>query len=159
RLRLRRPARPPDADAAPAIADRRAIVPDGARALMRRLVGGRDGSASDIAALALADTCNRCGLCPHPFDLPRTDAFVRTPAGRLGARVAAWAERNGNSEARPSYYFDADAIDATNWTSAGPAVRAAFIAKMRANHPDSARALVEASFVTEPAPLRARLVG
>jgi hypothetical protein len=158
RLRLRRPVRPPEAGAPRVIEDRRAVVPDSARSLMRRLVGGRDGSATDVAALALADTCNRRALRPHPFDMPRVDAFIRAHAERLGSCAAAWVERGGNPEVRPRHYFDAQAIDAANWNSAGPAARAAFIATMRAKDPDGARALVEASFVSEPAPVRVRLV-
>ncbi len=157
RLRLRRPVHPPEADVPRAIEDRRAVVPDSARSLMRRLVG-RDGSATDVAASALADTCDRRALRPHPFDMPRIDAFIRAHAERLGSSAAAWVERSGNPEVRPRHYFDAEAIDATNWTSAGPAARAAFIATMRAEDPDGARALVEASFLSEPAPLRVRLV-
>jgi hypothetical protein len=158
RLRLRRPVRPPQADAPRTIEDRRAAVPDSARSLMRRLVAGRDGSASDVAALALADTCDRRALRPHPFDMPRIDAFIRAHAERLGSSAAAWVECGRNPEGRPRHYFDAEAIDATNWTSAGPAARAAFIATMRAEDPDGARTLVEASFASEPAPLRVRLV-
>jgi Family of unknown function (DUF5691) len=158
RLRLRRPVRPPAADAPRVVEDRRAVVAEDARSLMRRLVGGRGGSATDVAASSLADTCNRRGLRPHPFDMPRIDAFIRTHAERLGSSATAWVERGGNPEVRPSHYFDAQAVDATNWTSAGPAARAAFIASMRANDPDGARALVEASFASEPAPLRVRLV-
>jgi Family of unknown function (DUF5691) len=158
RLRLRRLVRPPEPDAPRVVEDRRAMVPDSARSLMRRLVAGRDGSATDVAALALADTCNLCALRPHPFDMPRIDAFIRAHAERLGSSAAAWVERGGNPEVRPRHYFDAQAIDAANWTSAGPAARAAFITTMRAKDPDSARALVEASLASEPAPVRVRLV-
>jgi hypothetical protein len=125
---------------------------------MRRLVGAKDGSASDVVALALADACHRLRLRPHPFDLPRLSAFVRTHGESLGAYAAAWAERNEDSEERAGDYFDADAIDSHNWTSARPAVRAEFIAAMRSREPDRARELVEASFATDAAPVRARLL-
>jgi hypothetical protein len=136
--------------------DPRRIICDAARPLMRRLLGA--GSASDIAALALADTCHRLRLRPHPFDLPRLTAFVRVHGEALGPFAAAWAERNEGTEKRPGGYFDADAIDLSNWTSARPAARVEFIVAMRAREPDRAREIVAASFANDPAPVRARLL-
>src|SRR5262249_41580859 len=140
------------------IADPRTTVPDAARALMRRLVGADGGSASDVAARAVADVCNRRRLRPHPFDLPRLDAFAKAHGESLGATASAWATRHKDAEQRPTHYFDADAIDAANWTSARPAARVGFIAGLRAREPDRARELVEASFSSDPAPVRARLL-
>jgi len=158
RLRFRRPRPLPERSGTSPIADPRKIVPDEARALMRRLVDTKHGSASDVAAIALADICNRRRLRPHPFDLPRMGAFANAHGDCLGAYAAAWASRGEKTEERPSNYFDADAIDATNWTSARPAARVGFIAAMRAREPDRARTLVEASFAADPAPVRARLL-
>jgi hypothetical protein len=140
-----------------AVADSRAVVPDAARVLMRRLLGGKDG-ADDIAGLALADAYNRCRLRPHPFDLPRLASFVKRHGELLGATASAWAARD-EAEQQPASFFDTDAIDASNWTLARPAARAAFIAGLRTREPDRARALVEASFASEAAPVRARLLG
>src|SRR5262249_43995663 len=67
--------------------------------------------------------------------------------------------RGEEADRQPRSYFDADVLDETNWTSARPAARAAFIASLRASEPDRARALVEASFATDAAPVRARLLG
>jgi hypothetical protein len=126
---------------------------------MRRLVGGRDSSGADLAARALADTCRRLRLRPHPFDLPRLPVFVRNYGEHLGAYASAWTERHENSEDRRANYFNEDAIDSSNWTSARPAARVEFIAAMRGREPDQARQLVEASFAADPAPVRARLLG
>ena len=154
RMRFRKPG-PPPASSFVAIADPRAIVPDAARPLMRRLVGGKDASANDIAGLALADACHRRRLRPHPFDLPRLSAFVKQHGELLGATASAWMARG---EEIPASYFDPDAIDETNWTSARPAARATFIAALRAREPERARALVESSFAADAAPVRARLL-
>ena len=159
RMRFRRHGPPPTDVAAATVEDRRAVVPEAARPLMRRLVGGKDGLASDVAALALADVLHRRRLRPHPFDVPRLAAFVKALGDLLGPYAAAWAARGEEAEKQPAGYFDADAVDETNWTTARPAARAAFIAALRTREPDRARALVEASFATEPAPVRARLLG
>lgn len=159
RMRFRRLGPPPADVTAVAAEDRRTVVPDAARPLMRRLVGGKDGSASDVAALALADVCHRRRLRPHPFDLPRLAAFVKAHGDLLGPYAAAWAARDDDAETQPRGYFDVDTIDETNWTAARPAARAAFIAALRMRVPERARELVEASFSTEAAPVRARLLG
>jgi hypothetical protein len=158
RMRFRRPGPTRSSDGVAPVEDARAIVPDAARPLMRRLVGARDGSASDIAALAVADACHRGKLRPHPFDLPRLDAFAKAHGECLGARAIAWAARAETVAEGVATYFDADAIDETNWTMARPAARAAFIKATRAREPDRARALVEAGFGNDPAPVRARLI-
>jgi hypothetical protein len=158
RLRFRRRRPLPRWSAPSPIEDPRKIVPDEARPLIRRLVDGQRGSATDVAAVALADICDRRQLRPHPFDLPRMGAFAKAHRDCLGPYAVAWASRGERSEERPGSYFEADSIDPTNWTSARPAARVAFIAAMRAHEPDRARALVEASFATDPAPVRARLL-
>src|SRR5262249_45124362 len=104
-----------------------------------------------------ADVCNRRRLRPHPFDVPRLGAFVKAHGDLLGPYASAWAARG--QESQPADYFEADTIDETNWMSARPPARAAFIAALRTREPDRARALVEAGFATEPAPVRARLLG
>jgi hypothetical protein len=158
RLRFRRHSPPRQPDKVPPIEDARKIVPDAARPLMRKLLATKGGSATDVAALALADICNRRGLRPHPFDLPRLRAFVKAHAESLGACAVAFAAQ-GEEGANPAAgYFDADKLDASNWTSARPAARAEFISNMRRGEPDRARELVEASFTTDPAPIRARIL-
>lgn len=156
RLRFRRHG-PPPRGAQPPIVDLRKIVPDAARPLMRRLAGGMDGWASDIAALALADTCHRLRLRPHPFDVPRLAGFVRRHGYSLGAYAAAWTERNKPGKNWADDYGD-DGHNSSNWTSARPAARAEFIAAMRRREPDRARELVAASFAFDPAPVRVRLL-
>jgi len=156
-MRFRRHGPPPDDSAAVAIDDPRTIVPDAARPLLRRLVG-RDGSASDVAALALADVCNRRRLRPHPFDLPQLAAFAKAHGELLGASALAWGSRREGADKPEVNYFDTDVIDDSNWQSARPAARAAFIVAMRAREPERARALLETSFASDPAPVRARLL-
>jgi Family of unknown function (DUF5691) len=158
RMRFRRHPLPPVLSARLPHDDPREIVADAARPLMRRLLGPEGASAPDVAALALADTLSRRRLRPHPFDLPHLAAFVRTHGEALGAYVAAWLERNNESEKRSTNYFDAETIDSSNWASARPAARGKFIGDMRAREPDRARELVEASFATDPAPVRVRLL-
>lgn len=159
RMRFRKYPPPPANSGAVAIEDARTIVPDAFRPLMRRLVGGKDGSASDIAGLAVADTCKRRRMRPHPFDLPWLGAFVKAHGELLGTTASAWAARGEEADKQPRSYFDTDVIDDTNWTAARPAARAAFIAGLRAREPERARALVEASFAAEAALVRARLLG
>ena len=60
-------------------------MPDAARPLMRKLVGDKEGLASDIASLALADACEHRRIRPHPFDLPRLAAFIKAHNELLGA--------------------------------------------------------------------------
>lgn len=158
RMRFRRHPLPPVSHVGLPANDPRVIVADAARPLMRRLLAAVGGPTSDVAALALADVLARRRLRPHPFDLPRLAAFLKTYCDSLGSYVAAWVERNSESERRPSNYFDAEAIDPGNWTSARPAARSKFIIEMRGPEPDRARELVEASFANDPAPVRARLL-
>jgi hypothetical protein len=158
RLRYRRHGAPPKSDKPTPIEDRRQIVPDAARPLMRRLVASKGGSATDVAALALADLCDRLGLRPHPFDLPRLGAFVKAHGESLGTQALAFAARGEAEGQRASDYFAADRIDAENWATARPAARAAFIAALRKSEPERARVLVETSFPNDPAPIRARLL-
>lgn len=158
RMRFRKHGPAPESSTPTAIEDSRTIVPEAARTFMRRLVGGKEGSGSDIAALALADFCHRHRLRPHPFDVPRLGAFVKAYGDLLGAYAAAWAERDEVADKRPAHAFDAEAIDETNWTSAAPAARVQFIAALREQEPERARALLEASFASDPASVRLRLV-
>ena len=158
RLRYRRHGPPPDAVAPAPVEDARKIVPEAARALMRQLVDFRNGDPSDIAALALADACHRRRLRPHPFDLPRLRTFTKRHGELLGSYASAWAARGEEGEKTNSRYFDVDTLDESNWTAARPAARVAFIAAMRAREPERARILVEASFASDPAPTRARLL-
>jgi len=158
RLRFRRH-RPPPRGAQPPIVDSRKIVPDAARPLMRRLAGGMGGWASDVAALAMADTCQRRRLRPHPFDVPRLAGFVRRHGYSLGAYAAAWSERGKPGKNPADDYCDGENnFDSSNWTSARPAARAEFIAAMRRREPDRARELVAASFAFDAAPVRVRLL-
>jgi hypothetical protein len=140
RLRFRKLGPAPAENEANLIADQRAIVPDTARALMRRLVGSAPTAAMDIASLALADTCQRRRLRPHPFDLPRLGFFVQRHRELLGATAVAWSVPRGEE---PAGYFDDDtAINENNWMQLHPKMRAAFISELRKREPVRARALV-----------------
>lgn len=144
-------------DAVAAPADPRALVPPATRAPMLRLVAGKGASAEDPAALALACALDRLRLRPHPFDVPRLEAFVRRHAERLGpAALAAIApvERSGDSGA----WFESAELEPGNWMLASPARKAAFIAGLRAADPHGARALVATQLPVEKAEVRLRLV-
>lgn len=144
--------------ATPILADPRALPPDSARPLFLSLLAGKSGQSADPVALAIADAMARRRLKLHPFDLPRLDAFVRAHAQQLGASAVAWAGRHAGAEEAGRGFFDAEAVDESNWQQAGPAQKSAFIRSLRGAAPDRARDLVAGSFATEPAATRVALL-
>jgi hypothetical protein len=151
------PPAPSDYDEVATPDDPRPVVPAPARALMLRLVSGKGNPPDDSAAFALAVALERLRLRPHPFDVPRMEAFVRKHAERLGPAAAeafARAQRPGDH----GYWLDAAELDRTNWALATPARKASFIAGLRASDPDGARELVEQQLPLEKAEIRLRLV-
>jgi Family of unknown function (DUF5691) len=156
-LRFERPQPPPSFIAEASIEDRRPILADRMRRPLIRLLHGR--RPSDDVALALAWAFGRAKVRPHPFDLPKIDAFARAHAEHLGLTAQHWAEQQeSGSPAEMRGYFDADKMDDGTWTKAAPAQRARYIAERRKLDATAARALVEAAWPQENADARLRLL-
>ena len=137
--------------------DERTIIPEGARALLMRLLSGQGAKVVDAVPLAVADAMARQHLKLHPFDLPRLEDFVKAHGEQLGTSAIAWTERNAATTTIDAYAF-VDTIDETNWTRGRPAQKAAFIRGLRATDAARARSLVEGVFASEPAPVRLALI-
>jgi hypothetical protein len=159
RLRFRRPAAvfAPMARAAPS-RDGRAIVPDAARRPLAALLSGRDGGATDLAAMAVADALDRARLRLHPFDLARLEGFVIHHVDRLGVEAQAFVDGKAGRKDSGAVWFEADAIDATNWREARRAHRLAFFQKLRRADPAGARDLLQRDFAAFAADVRAPLL-
>lgn len=155
-LRFERPLPPETFNAEPEIHDDRHILPDPMRRPLIRLL--KEKRTSDDLELALAWAFGRSKVRPHPFDLPRIDAFVRAHAEHLGLTAQHWAARENDSTAQTQSYFEAEALDETTWAKASLAQRANFIADRRKEDAAAARALVEAIWAQENAEARVRLL-
>lgn len=155
-LRFERPLPPANFNAEPEIQDHRPILPDSMRRPLIRLL--KDKRTTDDLELALAWAFGRCKVRPHPFDLPRIDAFVRAHSEHLGLTAQRWAEQRDDAVAPPQSYFDADDLDEATWPKAPLAQRARFIADSRKRDAAAARALVESAWMQENADARVRLL-
>jgi len=155
-LRFERPQAPPNFAIEPVVQDHRTILADRMRRPLLRLLNKR--RPADDLALALAWAFDRYKVRPHPFDLPKMDAFVRAHAEHLGALAQQWAQQRDDSPAQPQGYFMADEMDETTWTRGLPGLRARFIAERRRQDATAARALVEAAWAQENADMRVRLI-
>jgi hypothetical protein len=146
--------------AKPAFEDSRALPPPAARPIMNSLLSGKNGSADDSLAYAVADALDRRRMKIHPFDLPRLEAFARVHADNLGASALAWANRNaspeGGEESNP--YLFVEKVDASNWQQAWPSQKASFIREQRRIDAAKARELVSAALAAELAPVRVGLI-
>ncbi|HEX8712280.1 MAG TPA: DUF5691 domain-containing protein [Terracidiphilus sp.] len=154
-MRFERPIRPAEFAIESWPRDERVIVPQDVRNVMLRLLV--EGRCSDDAAQALAWALARCKLRPHPFDLPRLEAFVRSYAECLGATAQFWVQRE-KPAAQQLAYFDADALNADNWTEAPLARRVRFLEEFRNSDPTAARAALESTWPHETADARHRLL-
>jgi hypothetical protein len=155
-LRFERPLPPEIFNAEPEIHDDRPILSDPMRRLLIRLL--KEKRTSDDLDLALAWAFDRSKTRPHPFDLPRIDAFVRAHAGHLGITAQHWAAQRDDSTAPALSYFEAEALHETTWTKASLTQRACFIADRRKQDAQAARALVETIWAQENADARVRLL-
>ncbi|MEM7701880.1 MAG: DUF5691 domain-containing protein [Pseudomonadota bacterium] len=133
--------------------DSRVIVPPAVRKQLIRFLTGKGNPADDLAANAVAYSIARRGMRLHPFDLPRLATFVSKHAEILGIRKDQSADTGSDAD-----YWSDSALDESNWTLATPAAKANFIAELRRDDAAKARALVEAQFPLEKAPVRVRLV-
>ncbi|MHA7821026.1 MAG: DUF5691 domain-containing protein [Erythrobacter sp.] len=143
------PTPPASFDDPPKRLDAAAIVPEAARPLILRLVTGKNSPADDVAAAALAWTIHHEGLKLHPFDMVRLLTFTSKNAETLGIESGA---------DKADYWNSAPVLDASNWAHATSAMKAQFIAGLRAEDPVAARELVEAQLPLEKAPVRVRLI-
>ena len=158
-LRFDRPSGPAAFLVEAPVADTRTIVSnDLRRPLIRLLTVKTQGLAPNLLADAVARVLAVLRLRLHPFDLPALETFVHAHVDQLGAEAAAFAQRQSAPEARRGY-FDADALDDSNWMLATPSVRQAYIANRRRQDPGAARGLVEAVWAAESADIRVRLMG
>lgn len=155
-LRFDQPPRPAQLAVETAADDGRQIMPDAARKLLVRLLSGK-GPASNMPAAAIARAMNALRLRPHPFDLPKLESFVKSHAESLGAEAMAFAQRETPAEQKQNYFAPDQLTDET-WMLATPAAKASFIATRRARDPATALALLEASWSTESADSRLRLL-
>lgn len=155
-LRFERPAPPPNFTVESAVHDQGPIMTERMRKPLLRLLNNR--RPSDDVALALAWAFDRHKVRPHPFDLPKIDAFVRVHAEYLGPSAQHWAQQRDDSPAVQQNYFDADELDETTWAKGLPARRARFIAERRRHDAAAARAMVESVWAQESADMRVRLL-
>ncbi len=132
--------------------DTRTLLPDVVRRPLLRLLAGR--TATEHPALALAAAFDDLSLRPHPFDLPRLEAFVRSHADQLGATARQWARPK-----QDDVMFDEDeVIDEQNWTQASPRQRAAYLEQVRRIDPAAALALLESAWPKDTADTHMRLL-
>lgn len=155
-IRFERPAVPHEFAVESWPLDERAIIAENLRPMMQRLLA--EGRCTDDTALALAWALARCKLRPHPFDLSRLDSFIRSYAEHLGTTAQFWAQRE-KPAAQKQGYFDADVIDAGNWTEAPLARRVKFLEEFRRSDAAAARSLLESAWPQENSAARLRLLG
>ena len=136
--------------------DARRIVPEDERLPILRLLNANRCTSETELAVALAFT--RKKLRPHPFDLPRLDAFVRRHNQHLGVLAQFWAQRGTKPESRRGY-FDDEAMTPENWAEAPIGARVAFLEHLRKENVSEGREVVEKVWAAESADARLRLVG
>lgn len=134
--------------------DERAIVPEGMRSKIARLL---DKCTEDTArALALALDEQKLRL--HPFDFPRLDGFVRKYADLLGATARYWTQRETSVRQSRGYFFDTEELSSDNWTEAPLRKRAKFLRDLRKREPQTARELLEKCWPSEDPDIRVQLI-
>lgn len=134
--------------------DRRVIPDDLRRPIIRLLVSNK---CTEDTEIALAWGLDGHRLRPHPFDLPKIDAFVRKYRQHLGIVAQFWAQRDDPADRRLGY-FDAEDINEENWTEAPVMRRARFLEQVRGRDPARGRALLESVWARENAQARFRLL-
>jgi hypothetical protein len=135
--------------------DERRVIPDALRRPVLRLLDSN--KCTDDTAIAIAWAFEKHRLRPHPFDLPRMDAFVRKYDQHLGITAQHWALRDHPAVRRPGY-FDAQEIDEQNWTEAPVSRKARFLEELRERDPVRGRALLERVWAEENVQARFRLL-
>lgn len=154
-LRFTAPDSPTAFAVEPVIEDRRRVVPDALRRPMVRLLAGK--TATEHAGIAIARALDERRMRPHPFDLPKLEAFVRAHAERLGPTAQQWAQRSGADTESVTFYND-DPLDDATWTRAPTRRRVLYVAERRRQDAGAARALLQAVWAQESAEARFRLL-
>ncbi len=135
--------------------DDRRILPEALRAPILRLLDGH--KCTEDTAVTVAWALEKRRLRPHPFDLPKMDAFVRRHAEHLGIMAQYWAQRDSPVERRQGY-FDAEDVNEQSWTDAPLARRVKFLEELRQRDAAKARDMLKAAWARENAEARARLL-
>jgi Family of unknown function (DUF5691) len=150
-----RPLAPDSFAVEPEIKDEREIIDAALRRPLIRLLTAK--CSTDHPARALARAFDRLRLRPHPFDLPLIESFVRLHAEKLGPTAQHWTDRQ-KPEAETRSYFDPESLDESNWAQARLSRRVAFLEQRRREDANTARALLESTWVSEEADARFRLL-
>src|SRR5262249_44191125 len=139
--------------------DPRPILPPPARRVLARLTTSVEKAHAGAVLSIAVRRVGEAGCRVHPFDLPALARHVKGDAESLGlaeraylALTASDSEDNGAG----SLFFERITTD--NWTTFPRASRRAFVADVRRQDAAAGRALVEAVWKTEQAPMRAALL-
>jgi len=133
--------------------DERCIVPDRLRPHIFRLLD----KCTEDSARALALTLEKQKLRPHPFDLPKLDGFIERYADRLGTTAQYWVQRETPAQ-QSRGYFEADELNADNWTESPLRARAKFLKALRNQDPEAGRKLMQKSWGEENPDSRVQLL-
>ena len=155
-LRFERPRGPERYLSETPLNDTRRIVPDTLRRPMVRLLSSSK-ITSEIAP-CLAWAMDTHGLRPHPFDLPRLDAFVHAHSEYLGVTAEQWAKRKGSESADAFDAYAEGVLDDTTWSAARLRHKLDYIEQRRTQDANAARALIEAAWAQQDAESRVRLL-
>ena len=164
RQRFERPSVERSADGIPKAAqrlhqDQRPIIPEAARRLLLRLVNGVEKALADAVVRAAVRCVMHAGFRLHPFDLPRLIGHIKGDAKYLGLAERAYislADVSSKPDAASVLHAE---ITAENWTGFLKGHRVAFLREQRRRDPTAARELLESVFKSEPAAVRADLLG
>lgn len=139
--------------------DQRPVLPEAARrALLRLQTGVEKSNAGMIMGIAV-ERVMAAGFRLHPFDLPEIARHIRSHPNKLGVAERAYlalTAPEGDEDAGKGLFFERITTD--NWTTFSKAQRRAFLIERRRADPAAGRALVEAVWKTEPAPVRLALL-
>jgi hypothetical protein len=153
--RFRRPTPPSGRPPLSIPDDPRPVLPQAGRAILLRLLSGRDADVDDAAATAALDALAARGWRVHPFDWPHLTRFLLAHRARVGPAEDAWLARvrPNDRSVRPM-----EGIDETNWAEFPLAARLAFVRDLRGRDAERGRQLVTQALPGEPAATRVALV-
>ncbi len=129
-----------------------------ARTLAVKLLGGKDGQATDGIAMAVSRAIAAAGLCLHPFDYARLEGFIAATASQRTAPERAWLEKvRPSREPEDEPYADGPVTE-DMLPRLGKSAKLQFIRELRLRDAAHARQVVESLWPNEPANLRADLL-